>query len=209
MTDRLQQAGIEYRCFTEVEPEPSLETVHRGADDVRRYNPDWIIGLGGGSCMDAAKAIWVLFERPDIQPDSINPFEPLGLRKKARLITIPTTSGTGSDTNWGIVLTDNAAHRKLGLGSREVHADIAIVDPLFSASMPPQLTADTGIDALTHAVEAYTCTWKNDFTDGLALQALKLVFATFPVFMPTAAIKRLARRCTTPLPSLGWPSAIL
>ena len=175
VAEHLAKAGIEYHSFTSVEPEPSLETIYRGAQEIRRYNSDWIIGLGGGSAIDAAKAIWVLYERPDIKPDAINPFEPIGLRKKAKLITIPTTSGTGSDSNWGIVLTDKPSKRKLGLGSSEVHADIAIVDPIFCMAMPPQLTADTGMDALTHAIEAYSCTWSNDFTDGLSLQAIKLI----------------------------------
>ena len=180
VTTRLKEASIPYQVFSDVEPEPSLATVIRGADVVRQHNPDWIIGLGGGSVIDAAKAIWVLYERPDISPESINPFESLSLRQKARLIAIPTTSGTGSDSNWGFVLTDTQACRKLGLGSREVHADIAIVDPIFCVSMPPALTADGGMDALTHAIEAYSCQWSNDFTDGLALQAIKLIFNFLP-----------------------------
>src|SRR5208283_4288672 len=101
VTRRLVNAGIAYRVFTDVEQEPSLDTVSNGAQEISQYNPDWIIGLGGGSAIDAAKAMWVIYERPDVQPDSINPFEPLGLRKKARLITIPTTSGTGSDSKIG------------------------------------------------------------------------------------------------------------
>ena len=149
---------------------------------VRRwtYEPDWIIGLGGGSAMDAAKAIWVLYERPDLEPDDINPMIELGLRKKARLITIPTTSGTGSEVTWAIVLTDTAEQRKLSLGNRENVADIAIVDPQMVMSMPPQLTADTGLDALTHAVEGYTCTWHTDFTDGLCLDAIKKIITYLP-----------------------------
>ncbi len=143
--EHLSIAGMECKVFSEVEPEPSIETVKKGAEVARNYGPDWIVGLGGGSVIDAAKAMWVLYERPDIQPEEINPFDHLGLRRKARLITIPTTSGTGSDTNWGLVLTDTIENRKLGLGCREVHADIAIVDPKFAMSMPPELTADTGM----------------------------------------------------------------
>ena len=176
----LAKAGLEYRLFHEIESEPSLATVKKGAQVARSYRPDWIVGLGGGSVLDAAKAIWVLYERPDIQPEEINPFDNLRLRQKARLITIPTTSGTGSDSNWGLVLTDKTAKRKLGLGSREVHADIAIVDPKFASQMPPQLTADTGMDALTHAIEGYTSGWKNDFSDGLCLKAIQLVFNFLP-----------------------------
>ncbi|UCE98275.1 MAG: iron-containing alcohol dehydrogenase [Dehalococcoidia bacterium] len=176
----LVNAGLECRLFQEVEPEPSLTIVKKGARVARSYRPDWIVGLGGGSVLDAAKAIWVLYERPDIRPEEINPFDSLQLRQKARLITIPTTSGTGSDSNWGLVLTDKTAKRKLGLGSREVHADIAIVDPKFASQMPPQLTADTGMDALTHAIEGYTSGWKNDFSDGLCLKAIQLVFHFLP-----------------------------
>jgi len=176
----LKEAGIEAQVFAEVEPDPSLETARRGAQVALAYEPDWIVGLGGGSCLDAAKAVWVLYERPDMEPDAISPAETLGLRQKARLITIPTTSGTGAEATWAIVLTDTKARRKLGLGSRENVADIAVVDPAFVAQLPPQLTADTGMDALTHAVEGYTCTWHNDFSDGLCLKAIQLVFEYLP-----------------------------
>ena len=177
---RLEKAGIGTRVFAEVEPDPSLETAKRGAQVALAYKPDWIVGLGGGSCMDAAKAVWVLYERPDLEPEAISPVETLGLRKKARLITIPTTSGTGAEATWAIVLTDTKGRRKLGLGSRENVADIAIVDPVFVAELPPQITADTGMDALTHAAEGYTCTWHNDFSDGLCLKAIQLVFEYLP-----------------------------
>ncbi len=174
--EHLSQAGIAYEIYDEVEPDPSIETVKRGAEAAVIYKPDWIVGLGGGSVIDAAKAIWVLYERPDIEPAEINPFIPLGLRQKARLIAIPTTSGTGSDSTWGIVLTDTSEKRKLALGCREAHADIAIIDPVFVIGLPPQLTADTGMDVLTHAVEGFTSSWKNDFCDGLCLKAIQLVF---------------------------------
>jgi alcohol dehydrogenase class IV len=176
----LETARIEYQVFSEVEPDPSLQTVKRGAERMRRYAPDWIIGLGGGSSMDAAKAMWVLYEHPDKVPEEINPVEPLQLRQKARLITIPTTSGTGAETTWAMVLTDTEDGRKLVLGARENMADIAIVDPAFVANLPPQITADTGMDALAHAVEGYTAMWHNDFCDGLCLTATKLVFDYLP-----------------------------
>jgi Alcohol dehydrogenase, class IV len=163
-----------------VEPDPSVATVLRGAEVARAFEPDWIIGLGGGSPMDAAKAIWILYERPDLHPAEINPFVRLGLRQKARLITIPTTSGTGAEITWAIVLTDTEEQRKMGLGNRENVADMAIVDPALTVGMPPRLTADTGMDALTHAVEGYTCTWHNDISDGLCIQAARLVFQYLP-----------------------------
>jgi alcohol dehydrogenase class IV len=176
----LDAAGVEVHVFADVEPEPSVETVLVGAAVAREVEPDWIIGLGGGSPMDAAKAVWVLYERPDIEPAEINPLIDLGLRRKARMIAIPTTSGTGSEVTWGIVLTDTQEQRKMGLGNREIAPDIAIVDPEMAASMPPALTADTGLDALTHAIEGYTCTWHTDLTDGLCLTAARLVFEYLP-----------------------------
>jgi alcohol dehydrogenase class IV len=130
--------------------------------------------------MDAAKAVWVLYERPDLEPAEINPFIQLGLRQRARLITIPTTSGTGAEVTWAIVLTDTAEKRKVGLGNRENVADMAVVDPQMAVGMPPRLTADTGLDALTHAVEGYVCTWHTDLTDGLCLQAARDIFRYLP-----------------------------
>ena len=176
----LDSTGIEVHIFDEVEPDPSVQTVQRGAEVAQEVEPDWIVGLGGGSPMDAAKAIWVLYEQPDIEPAGISPIMDLRLRQKARLITIPTTSGTGAEVTWAILLTDTEGQRKMGLGHPENQADIAIVDPEMAAGMPPQLTADTGLDALTHAVEGYTCTWQTDLTDGLCLSAARLVFQYLP-----------------------------
>jgi alcohol dehydrogenase class IV len=176
----LARSGLDSDCFLEVEPDPSLDTVKRGALAMAEYEPDWVVGLGGGSCMDAAKAMWVLYERPDVTPEAINPVETLGLRQKARLIAIPTTAGTGAEATWMIVLTDTEDDRKLGLGSRENLPDVAIVDPSLSRGMPPRLTADTGLDALTHAIEGYASAWGNDFSDGLCLKAADLIFRYLP-----------------------------
>jgi alcohol dehydrogenase class IV len=176
----LEGAGLQVAVFDRVEPDPSLETVRAGAAVMNEFKPDWIVGLGGGSAMDAAKAMWILYERPDMDPEGINPIEILHLRQKARLIAIPTTSGTGSEATWAVVLTNLAERRKLGLGSREDLPDMAIVDPSFVMGMPPRLTADTGMDALTHAFEGYTALYKNDFSDGLCLVAARLVFKYLP-----------------------------
>jgi len=176
----LKKAGLAFRVFDAVEPDPSTETAYAGARMALAYEPDWIIAVGGGSVMDAAKAIWVLYERPDLEPADINPMVDLNLRRKARLITIPTTSGTGSEVTWAIVLTDTAEQRKMSLGNRENTADLAIVDPAMATGMPPRLTADTGLDALTHAIEGYTCTWHTDLTDGLCLDAAKKIFTYLP-----------------------------
>jgi alcohol dehydrogenase class IV len=174
--DQLDIAGIESAVFADVEPNPCLQTVQRGALAASKYEPDWIIGLGGGSCVDAAKSIWIQYERPDLAPDDVAPLGTLGLRQKAHLIAIPTTSGTGAEVTWPIVLTDRTEQRKVSVGHPENIPDLAIVDPVFVNHLPAQITADTGMDVLTHAVEGYTSKWANDFSDGLCLKAIQLVF---------------------------------
>ena len=178
--EKLADAGIESRVFTGIEAEPTIVAIQQGAAAMVHYQPDWVVGLGGGSAMDAAKAMWILYENPDTDILAVNPFEPLNLRRKARLIAISATSGTGAEATWAIVLTDPADQRKVAIGSPENLPDIAIVDPALAGTMPPQLTADTGMDALTHAVEGYTSTWNNDFADGLCLQAIRLIFDYLP-----------------------------
>jgi alcohol dehydrogenase class IV len=178
--DKLAEAGLESLVFAEVEPNPSLGTVLRGAEVAARYGADWIVGLGGGSCIDAAKGVFVLYERPDLEPDGIAPTGKLYLRRKSRLAAVPTTSGTGAEATWPIVLTDEDEHRKLSVGHPENIPDLAIVDPVFVEELPCQLTADTGMDVLAHAVEGYTSHWRNDFSDGLCLKAAQLVFDFLP-----------------------------
>jgi alcohol dehydrogenase class IV len=177
---RLSLAGLESTFYAQVEPDPSLENVRRCAAMMQSYRPDWVIGLGGGSCQDAAKAAWFLYERPDVNLEDINPIENFGLRAKARLITIPTTAGSGAEVTAAAVLTIPESHRKIELPTRELIADITIVDPRFTLNMPRNLTADTGIDALTHAVEGYSSTLANDFSDGICLQAIKMIFEYLP-----------------------------
>ena len=175
--EQLSQAGIQATLFDEVEPDPSLQTVEKGVAMMNQYGPDLIVAVGGGSVMDAAKAMRVQYERPDIRPEEINPFiSGLGLGTKCKLVCVATTSGTGAEATFAIVLTDKADQRKLSLINREVIPDIAIVDPEMARAMPSEITADTGMDVLTHAVEGYTCAWKNDFTDGLCIKAIQLVF---------------------------------
>lgn len=177
---RLAAAGLESAVFAEVEPNPSLQTVRRAAEQMAAYEPDWVIGLGGGSAMDAAKAAWLLYEQPDADPTAINPMEEYGLRQKARLIAIPTTSGTGSEATWATVLTDTELQMKLSMGTPELLPDLAIVDSSLVLGLPPRITADTGLDVLTHAVEAYTNTLANDFSDGMALKAVELTLRYLP-----------------------------
>lgn len=180
VTHHLAHAGIAYTIFDRVEPEPSLQTVRAAASEMTRVQPDWIIGLGGGSCMDAAKGAWLLYERPDVDLEGVTPMERFGLRAKAKLIAIPTTSGTGSETTLASVLTDIELHRKVTLGSYELVPDVAVVDPQFVMKLPPSVTADTGMDALTHAIEGYSNRMRNDFSDGLALYAIRLVLDYLP-----------------------------
>ena len=178
---QLSRAGIESSVFDEVEPDPSLETVTRGSSQMNKSGPDLIVAVGGGSVMDAAKAMWVEYAGPGMKAEETNPFTSgLGLQNKARLVCVATTSGTGAEATWGIVLTDEAEQRKMSVGSRETMPDIAIVDPQFAAEMPPGLTAQTGMDVLTHAVEGFTSSWKNDISDGLCIKAIQLVFQYLP-----------------------------
>lgn len=180
--ERVKRAlpGWSVEVFDEVEPEPSIQTIQRGAEKVRAFAPEWLIGLGGGSCMDASKAMWVLYENPSIAPDAINPFQRLGLRQKARLAAVPTTSGTGSEVTWAMVLTDTQAKRKVAMSSHEAIPDLAVVDPAMAASMPPRVTSDTGLDAITHATEGYVCKWRNDYTNPLCLQGVRLGMEWLP-----------------------------
>ena len=179
--EQLSQAGIQATVFDEVEPDPSLQTVQKGVALMNQYGPDLVVAVGGGSVMDAAKAMRVQYERPDIKPEEINPFiSDLGLGAKCKLVCIATTSGSGAEATFAVVLTDTADQRKLSLINREIVPDIAIVDPELARAMPPQITADTGMDVLTHAVEGFTCTWKNDFADGLCIKAIQLVFQYLP-----------------------------
>jgi alcohol dehydrogenase class IV len=177
---KLKQAGINSQIYSQVEAEPSITTIQAGAAAMTAYQPDWIVGLGGGSSIDAAKAMWILYENPDINLLAVTPFEPFCLRQKAKMVAISATSGTGAEVTWGIVLTDPADQRKVAIGSPQNMPDIAIVDPSLAVTMPPRLTADTGMDALTHAVEGYTSTWNNDFSDGMCLRAIQLIFQYLP-----------------------------
>ncbi len=181
VAEMLQEGDMEVEIFDEVEPEPSMETMDRGGKRAILHQPDWIIGLGGGSSMDAAKCIWVKYELPDFDLESISPFERLDLRRKADLACIPTTSGSGSEVTWATLITDRERGVKLELASRELVPDLVILEPALTVSMSPQLTAATGMDALAHAVEAYSSQWANEFSDGLALEAIETTFEYLPL----------------------------
>ncbi len=172
---------IPYKIFDEVEPDPSLETVQKGAKLCQEFEPNYIIAIGGGSIMDAGKGIFFLYHYPDQTLESINPFMPYEeLHTKAKYITIPTTSGTGADVSWAAVLTDTSQNRKITTPSRQLVPDYAIIDPAFPTEMPPALTASTGADALVHAIEAFTSRWRNDFSDAYVIKSIEFIFKYLP-----------------------------
>ena len=172
----LKEAGIETKLFEGVEPDPSVETVMKGAAAMREFEPDLIVALGGGSPIDAAKAMWVFYEYPDTTfEEIIQPFSFPELRKKAKFIAISSTSGTATEVTAFSVITDYAKGIKYPLADFNITPDIAIVDPALVATLPPHLVAHTGMDALTHAIEAYVSTLTSPFTDPLAIKAIKMV----------------------------------
>ncbi|WP_458463666.1 bifunctional acetaldehyde-CoA/alcohol dehydrogenase [Paenibacillus sp.] len=182
---RQRQMPVAIEVFSDVEPDPSTTTVDRGTEMMRRFQPDCIIALGGGSPMDAAKAMWLFYEYPDTDFNNLKQkfmdirkriykYPRLGI--KAKFVAIPTTSGTGSEVTSFAVITDKEQGTKYPLADYELTPDVAIVDPEFVYSLPKTAVADTGMDVLTHAIEAYVSVMANDYTDGLAIKAIQLVF---------------------------------
>jgi alcohol dehydrogenase class IV len=177
VTKYLTETGRQIKIFDQVEQEPSLENVSAGAAVANDFQPDLLIALGGGSCIDAAKAIWIKYERPDLRLEEVSALTELALRKKAHLVAIPTTSGTGSDATWVAVITDKAERLKLDyITSRELVPDVSILDPRFCRQMPKAMVAHTGLDALTQGIEAYVTTWRTDFSDALSMKVIQLAF---------------------------------
>ncbi|MDD3402130.1 MAG: iron-containing alcohol dehydrogenase [Hespellia sp.] len=176
------EAGADTMVIDGVEPDPSFETVMRGVKEMRSFCPDLIVGLGGGSAMDAAKAMWIFYEHPDLKEmaDIMPPNTFPKLRGKARMCCIPSTSGTASEVSRSIVISDNQTGLKYGLGNMEMMPDIAVLDPEVTRSMPPKITAETGMDALTHALEALVSTRANYLSDILATQAALDIIETLP-----------------------------
>jgi len=166
----------EIKTFDEVEPEPKDSTVSSCAEIAAAFKPDSFIGLGGGSPIDVAKGAFLLYERPDVKLATVSPLVNYGLRKKARLAAIPTTSGTGSEVSVGLAVTDSKSGRKLTLTSFELVPDVAILDPQLAFKMPPKLRADTGLDVLVHAVESLLTKMSNQFTSASAIKAIQTVF---------------------------------
>ncbi|QHI71629.1 iron-containing alcohol dehydrogenase [Aminipila terrae] len=172
----LKEAGMEVELFENVEPDPSVDTVMRGAEAMKKFQPDWIVSMGGGSPIDAAKAMWAFYEYPETTfEDLITPFNFPELRTKAKFCAIPSTSGTATEVTAFSVITDYEKGIKYPLADFNITPDVAIVDPELAETMPPKLIAYTGMDAMTHAIEAYVSTLHCDYTDPLALHAIKMV----------------------------------
>lgn len=172
----LKEAGMEVQLFEGVEPDPSVETVMRGAAAMAEFQPDWIVAIGGGSPIDAAKAMWAFYEYPETTfEDLCVPFNFPTLRTKAQFCAIPSTSGTATEVTAFSVITDYQKGIKYPLADFNITPDVAIVDPDLAETMPKKLTAHTGMDAMTHAIEAYVSTLHCDYTDALALHAIKMI----------------------------------
>ena len=190
ITDKLESMGIQYATFFDVEPDPTLECAENGAKQMTSFNPDVIIALGGGSAMDAGKIMWVLYEHPEADfMDMAMRFMDIRkrvykfpkMREKASFVAIPTSAGTGSEVTPFAVITDGKTGIKYPLADYELLPDMAIIDVDFHMSAPKGLTSASGIDAVTHAIEAYASMMATDFTDGLALRALKIIFEYLPI----------------------------
>lgn len=182
---RKRQQYVHSEIFAEVEPDPSFDTIKRGVKAIEAFKPDVIIAIGGGSAMDAAKGMWLFYEHPDADVEGLKlkfmdirkrtyKFPKLG--QKAKMVAIPTTSGTGSEVTSFAVITDKAQNKKYPLADYELTPDVAIIDPDLVMTLPKKITADTGMDVLTHALEAYVSNMASDYTDGIAEKATELVF---------------------------------
>lgn len=177
----LKEAGMEVQLFEGVEPDPSVETVMKGAEAMRAFEPDWIVSMGGGSPIDAAKAMWAFYEYPDTTFEELcTPFNFPELRQKAKFCAIPSTSGTATEVTAFSVITNYQTGVKYPLADFNITPDVAIVDPDLVAGLPVKQVAYTGMDALTHAIEAYVSTLNGPFTDPLALQAIEMVLDYLP-----------------------------
>ena len=179
--DYLKEGGMEVQVFEGVEPDPSVETVMKGAEAMKAFQPYWIVSMGGGSPIDAAKAMWAFYEYPDVTFEALcTPFNFPELRQKAKFAAIPSTSGTATEVTAFSVITDYQTGVKYPLADFNITPDVAIVDPDLVAGLPVKQVAYTGMDALTHAIEAYVSTLHGPFTDPLALQAIEMVLDYLP-----------------------------
>ena len=174
----LKEAGMEVRVIEGIESDPSVDTVMKGAEVMREFGPDWIVAIGGGSPIDAAKAMWIKYEYPDCTfEDMCKVFGIPELRKKARFCAVSSTSGTATEVTAFSIITDYEKGIKYPIADFEITPDVAIVDPELAETMPKKLVAHTGMDAITHAIEAYVSTAHCDFTDPLAIRAIEMIQA--------------------------------
>lgn len=185
LTDKLDQFGKVYKINTDAKPDPHEPDVLAAREQCIDYKPDLIIALGGGSVMDTAKVVWALYEFPEMNADDLYPFNPelYKMGKKAKMVAIPTTSGTGSETT-NVSVVSRLIHdiwKKHFFLHKSMMPTFAIVDPIFPAGMPPNLTLDTAFDAISHALECITSQWKNEFSNGMALKATELIFKYLPI----------------------------
>ena len=201
----LKEAGMEVQLFEGIEPDPSVETVMKGAKAMMEFEPDWIIAMGGGSPIDAAKAMWIKYEYPDITfEDMCKVFGIPALRNKAHFCAISSTSGTATEVTAFSIITDYEKGIKYPIADFEITPDVAIVDPDLAETMPQKLVAHTGMDAMTHAIEAYVSTANCDFTDPLALHAIKMIW-----LIPTTEIWLREIPCTMRSVLPEWHSPTL
>ncbi len=182
VADLFKRFGFEAELWDGVEGEAPLNCIREGASVAREYQPSLLVAFGGGSVIDAVKALWILYEKDNFDLTQVHPLEPMGLREKALMLAIPTTSGTGSESTMAAVLTDEEESPpvKVSLMHPEIVPDFAIVDSRYVLGMPSRLAMGSGLDALTHAVEAYFSTWSNDFTEPFSVRAIQRILEFLP-----------------------------
>ncbi len=206
----LKEAGMEVELFEGVEPDPSVETVMKGAEAMRKFEPDWIVSMGGGSPIDAAKAMWAFYEYPETTfEDLCIPFNFPELRQKAKFCAIPSTSGTATEVTAFSVITNYQTGVKYPLADFNITPDVAIVDPDLVAGLPVKQVAYTGMDALTHAIEAYVSTLNCAFTDPLALQAIEMVLDYLPASYNCDMVAREQMHYAQCLAGMAFSNALL
>ena len=185
LTDKLDKFGKNYTVFNDILPDPREEGVLKATELCKKYEPELIIALGGGSVMDTAKTVWCLYEFPELVLDDIHAFRAdlYDMGKKAKMIAIPTTSGTGAETTYVTVISryEDEIWKKFLYLHRGLIPTYAIVDPIFPAGMPPRLTADTAFDALSHSIEALGTIWRNELSTALATKAIEIIFEYLPI----------------------------
>ncbi|MDY4960129.1 MAG: iron-containing alcohol dehydrogenase [Lentihominibacter sp.] len=210
IVDNLKEAGMEVELIEGIEPDPSVTTVMAGAQKMMEFEPDWIVAVGGGSPIDAAKAMWIKYEYPETTfEDMCKVFGLPKLRQKAHFCAIPSTSGTATEVTAFSVITDYDKGIKYPLADFEITPDVAIVDPDLAETMPAKLVAHTGMDALTHAVEAYVSTANCDFTDPLAIHAIEMIQGTLADSYNGDMQKRAAMHNAQCLAGMAFSNALL